>query len=140
MVVTLGVGLGALAAMGQLRARPLSRMTLEELEGKIVGSSDGAVWCAYGDKLLAAGKFPAAAKAYEKAVEFGPDLVEARLNEGVALAEAKDAEGFFAYVGKLTINHPKVAVDLLERAEVRGMQGDLRWSPVAASAKAQAVD
>jgi len=140
LVGTFGLGLGVLAAMGQFRVKELSRMTVEELEKRVAASRDGAVWCAYGDKLREAGQFGAAVKAYEKAVEFGPELVEARLNAGVALAQANNPDAFFAYVGRLAINYPKVAVDLMERGEVRGLRGDARWGPAEAGARAQAVD
>src|SRR4051812_33939998 len=39
LVITLGVGLGVLGALGQFREKPLAGMSLEELEKTIVGSS-----------------------------------------------------------------------------------------------------
>src|SRR4051812_47190174 len=143
LVGALGGGLGLLGAMGQFREKELSGMSVEELEkriGEADGAKDKAVWMAYGEKLRAGGKFGAAAKAFEKAMTLDPELAEGRLMAGVSLAEAKDADGFFGWVAKLSINVPKAAVDLMERPEVQGMRGDARWTPAEAGAKAQAVD
>jgi tetratricopeptide (TPR) repeat protein len=135
---TLGVAL--LAGTGQFRTRDLGAASVEELEKRIVGSTDGPVWEAYGDKLRAAGRFSSAAKAYDRALAFAPDLVGARLHRAVALAQAGETDVFFAYFGKLSITYPKLASDLLDRPELASLHKDPRWDPAAASARAQAID
>jgi tetratricopeptide (TPR) repeat protein len=134
------LGLGILAGTGQFRAKEAAGASLEELEKRIVGSRDGAVWEAYGDKLRASGRFASAAKAYERALEFQPDLTGARLQRAIALSEARDADGFFTYFARLSVQYPKLAADLLERAELAPIRTDDRWAPAAASARAQAID
>jgi len=140
MVLSGGLGLGILAGTGQFRANDAAGASVEELEKKIVGSRDGTVWEAYADQLLARGRFSMAAKAYERALEYAPELTDARAHRALALAEAKEADGFFAYFAKLSVMYPKLAADLLERPELAAMRSDVRWDPAAASARAQAID
>lgn len=140
MVLSGALGLGLLAGTGQFRPSDLASATLEDLEKQIVGSSDAALWEAYGDKLRAAGRFSTAAKAYDRALSLAPDLPGARTHRAVALAQANDADGFFAYFSKLSLTSPKLASDLLERPELAPLRQDARWSPAAASARAQAID
>jgi tetratricopeptide (TPR) repeat protein len=140
MGLTALLGLGIFAATGQFRTTDLGHASLEDLEKRIVGSTDGRVWMAYGDKLRQTDKFEAAAKAYERALELQPDLNDARLKKGMALGQAADANAFFAYVAKLSGTYPKLAVDLMARPEVSGMRADPRWDPAQTAAQAQAVD
>ena len=74
------IGLGILAGIGQFRSTDLSSASLEAIEKRVIGSRDAALWCAYGDKLRSTGSFAAAAKAYQRALEFKPDLLAARAN------------------------------------------------------------
>jgi tetratricopeptide (TPR) repeat protein len=139
MGVTALLGLGLFAATGQFRKTDLSHATLEELEKKIVGSTDGRIWVAYGDKLREKDRFENAAKAYQRALELQPDLADARLKQGLTLGQySKDA--FFDYVGRLVISYPKLAVNLMARPELSALHADPRWEPAAAAAMAQAVD
>jgi tetratricopeptide (TPR) repeat protein len=140
LLATTGFGLGLLAATGQFRTTDLADVPLEELEKRIVDSADPAVWSAYGDKLRAAGRFPAAAKAYERALALQPDLAPARLNAGIALGQANDPDTFFAYFSRLAATYPKLAVDLSERPELAALRPDPRWEPATAAARAQALD
>jgi len=134
------LGVGILAGTGQFRGSDVAAGSVGELEKKIVGSKDGAVWAAYADQLRAAGRFSTAAKAYERAMEYAPELTDARVHRALALAEAKEADTFFAYFGRLSVMYPKLAADLLERPELGAMRTDARWEPAAASARAQAID
>jgi tetratricopeptide (TPR) repeat protein len=136
------VGLGIFAATGQFRSTDLAHASLQDLEKKIVGSADGRVWLAYGDKLRERGQFDNAVKAYARAVDLQPDLVDARLNLGVALGQSKP-DAFFDYVSRLATNYPKVAVNLMERPElgaIKTLTADPRWELTRTAAQAQAVD
>jgi len=139
MVLSGGLGVGILAGTGQFHAAGAAG-SLAELEKKIVGSKDGTVWEAYADQLRATGRFSTAAKAYERALEYSPQLTNARVHRALALAQAKEADAFFAYFSRLSIMYPKQAADLLERPELAEMRNDARWAPAAASARAQAID
>jgi hypothetical protein len=146
MVLTAAVGLAIFAVTGQFRTTDLAHATLADLEKKIVGNQDARVWLAYGDRLREAARYDMAAQAYHRAGELQSELVEARLGEGLALGQAavgksgSAADGFFEYVTRLSGAYPKVAVDLLDRPELRPLHADERWAPAAAGAKAQAVD
>jgi tetratricopeptide (TPR) repeat protein len=142
IVLTALVGLGVFALTGQFGTTDLAHATLQDLEKRIVGSKEGRVWKAYGDKLREQGRYDAAAKAYHKAVELQPDLMDARLNEGVALGQW-NADAFFDYVSQLTMNYPKVAVNLMERPElgaIKTLTSDARWEMAKTAAQAQAID
>ncbi len=134
------LGLGILVGTGQFRSSDLSDSSLAALEQRVVGSRDGTLWSAYGDKLRSIGSFASAAKAYERAVEFKPELVVARANAALALGQSKDADAFFAYFNRLTAINPKLAVDLLDRQELAAMRADPRWEMAAANAREQAQD
>lgn len=144
--LTVVAGLGLFAATGQFRSTDLAYATLGELENKAYGSNDARVWLAYGDKLRTAGRFEDSAKAYARAIslqeaEGDPRAVtEARIKEGMALGQASNADAFFTYVGRLSMNYPKLAVDLMERPEVSGKRSDPRWEPTRVAAQSQAVD
>jgi len=140
LLVSSVLGLGVLAATGQFRTTSLEKMSLEDLEKRIVDCKDGAVWCAYGDKLQGAGRFVDAVEAYEKALKVQPDSVDARISLAIALGQGKDADRFFAYFSRLSSSYPKIAVDLLERPQLAGMKDDPRWEAAAWAARAQAVD
>jgi len=139
IVLTALAGLGLLAATGQFHRTDLAHASLEELEKQAAGSEDGRVWLAYGDKLREMEQFASSAKAYQRALELQPDLTDARLKEGLALGQSS-ADAFFDYVAKLSMSYPKVAVNLLERPELRALHADARWEPAATGAQAQAVD
>jgi hypothetical protein len=144
MVVTAAIVLAVFAATGQFRRADVMHISLAELEKHVVGSKDARVWLAYGDRLREQGQFDRAAQTYQKAVELQGDLMEARLGQGLTLGQAAGGKGkadeFFAYVGRLSGMYPKVAVQLLERPELRPLHADERWEPAVAAAKAQAVD
>jgi tetratricopeptide (TPR) repeat protein len=140
MALTAAVGLGIMAATGQFRTTDISQATLEQLEKRIATSQDGQVWMAYGDKLRAAGRPEAAAEAYERAVRYQPDLAEARLKLGLALAAGKEADLFFDYVLKLCIHDAGLADDLMKRPELAPLQGHARWQSTAVTARARAID
>ncbi len=140
--LTLLLGLVIFAATGQFRSTDLAHASLQELEKKIVGTTDGRVWAAYGDKLREMGRFANAAKAYQRAVDLKPDLLDARLNQGLALGQS-NADAFFDYVTRLSMNYPKVAVNLMARPELSGIKAltsDPRWELTKTAAQAQAVD
>ncbi len=139
IVATALLGLGLFAATGQFRKTDLAHASLEELETKIVGSTDGRVWAAYGDKLREMDRFESAAKAYQRALELQPDLTDARLRQGLSLGQS-NADAFFNYVGRLSMNYPKLAVNLMDRPELSALHADARWEPAALAALAQAVD
>ena len=138
------LGVGLLTATGQFRRPTASTATLEQLESQLVSrgnaSVDPALWCAYGDKLRGAGRFGAAARAYERALELQPDNAAARLYAGVALAQSDNADAFFGYLNRLTATSPKLALDLLARPELAPLHADSRWSPAMIAAQAQAAD
>lgn len=115
-------------------------MSLPELEKKIVGSHDGGVWLAYGNTLRDLGRFDSAAKAYQRALDFQPELVDARLGLGISLGQCNNKDPFFDYAARLSASYPKLAVDLLGRPELHPLHGDARWDPIYTAAKAQAVD
>jgi tetratricopeptide (TPR) repeat protein len=140
LLLTACAGLGILAGTGQFRTKDLAQATLQDLEKKIVGSDDGRLWLAYGDKLVAANNPEGAAKAYQKAIKLQPDLMDARLNLGLALGAGKDADAFFEYVSRLCINYPKLANDLMKRPELGHLQSHPRWASMAATAQSQAID
>ena len=145
MVVTATIGLAVFAATVQFRRSDVSHMSLADLEKKIVGSKDARVWLAYGDRQRDQGRFDRAAQAYQKAAELQGDLMEARLGQGLALGQAaaggkEKADAFFEYVVRLAGMYPKVALQLMERPELRPLHADERWDPTAAGVKAQAVD
>ena len=140
LVITASLGVAVLATTGQFRTKDLSHATLEELEKKIVGSQDGQLWLAYGDKLMQTQHVDAAVKAYQKAITYQPDSIDARVNLGLALGQGKDPEAFFDYVSRLCVNYPKLADDLMKRPELASLQGHPRWATTAASARAQALD
>ncbi len=135
-------GLGFFAASGQFRTTDLAHASLSDLERKIVGSTDGRIWLAYGDKWRALGRFDNAAKAYQRAVELQPDLIDARMKQGLALGQS-NPDAFFEYVSRLSMNYPKVAVNLMERPElgaIKTLTSDPRWELAKTGAQAQAVD
>ena len=145
MLLTAAIVLTTLVVTGQFRRSDVTHMSLPDLEKKIVGSKDARLWLAYGDRLREQARFDSAAQAYQKAVELQGDLMEARLAQGLALGQAAAAskdkvDAFFDYAVRLAGMYPKVAVDLLERPELRPLHSDERWEPTAAGAKAQAVD
>jgi tetratricopeptide (TPR) repeat protein len=140
LVIASAAGVGLLAGTGQFRNRDMSQISLEEFEKRIIDCKDGAVWAAYGDKLRSVGKYGAAAKAYEKALDYQPDLTEARLNAALALGMGGNADAFFANFSNLSARYPKLAVDLLAKPELARLRGDPRWEPAAAAARAQAID
>jgi tetratricopeptide (TPR) repeat protein len=136
------VGLGIFAVTGQFRAPDLAHLSLQDLEKEIIGSTDGRVWLAYGDKLREAGQYDIAAKAYQKAVDLQPDLVDARLNQGLVLGQS-NPDAFFEYVSQLSMNYPKVAANLMERSElgaIKALTSDPRWELTKSGVHAQAVD
>jgi tetratricopeptide (TPR) repeat protein len=140
--LTVLVGLGIFAATGQFRATDLAHASLSDLEKKIVGSTDGRIWLAYGERLREIGRFDNAAKAYQRAVELQPDLIDARLNQGLALGRL-NPDAFFDYVSRLSMNYPKVAVNLMERPELvalKTLTSDPRWELSKTAAQAQAID
>ena len=139
IVLTALAGLGLFAATGQFRKADLAHASLEVLEKQAVGSEDGRVWLAYGDKLRELNQFTNSAKAYQRALELQPDLTDARLKQGLSLGQ-DSADAFFDYVGRLSMSYPKVAVDLLDRPELRALHADPRWEPAVSGAQAQAVD
>jgi tetratricopeptide (TPR) repeat protein len=137
---TAALGLTLLATTGQFHSPDLTNTSLDSLERQIIGSTDPSLWCAYAEKLQAAGRYSAAAEAYQRALKFQPDLQAARSNTAIALAQANSPDAFFAYFSRLTALYPKLAVDLLERPELSSMHGDPRWDLAASSAKVQAID
>ena len=139
IVLTALAGLGLFAATGQFRRTDLAHAPVEELEKRAAGSTDGRVWLAYGDKLREMDQFASSVKAYQRALELQPDLTDARLRQVLSLGQS-DANAFFDYVAKLSMSYPKVAVDLMDRPELRALHGDPRWEPAASGAQAQAVD
>jgi Tfp pilus assembly protein PilF len=144
LVLSFGAGLGVLAATGQFRAGGVGGDAIDVLERAIAsGKNDWQTWAGYGAALQQTHRYVHAAAAYGRALELQPDveaLSKLRFNEGVCLAQAGDADKFFAFFTHLTAADPKAAVDLLERAEVSGMRGDARWAGAAATARAQAAD
>ena len=146
MAATAAIGLGILAATGQFRTTDVAHASLPVLEKKIAdGSKDGRVWLAYGDRLREVTHYDMAVRAYQKALEFMPELREARVGQGLALGQAagggkEKADAFFEYVERLTSLYPKVAMDLLARSELRPLHADVRWAPAVAAANVQGVD
>ena len=140
ITVTAAAGLGILAGTGQFRTTDLAQASLQDLEKKIIDSQDGHLWLAYADKLLQARQPESAIKAYQRAISYQPDLLDARLNLGLAFGAAKDADAFFDYVGRLCVNYPKLADDLMKRPELTALHGHARWEAAAATARAQAID
>jgi hypothetical protein len=145
-IVALGltalVGLGIFAATGQFRTTDLAHAPLSDLEKKVVGSTDGRVWLAYGDRLREIGRFASAAKAYQSAVNLQPDLIDARLNQGLALGQS-NPDAFFDYVSRLAMNYPKVAVNVMELPALKAIKtltSDPRWELTKTAAQAQAID
>ena len=139
--IVVGVlGLGILAGTGQFRSTDLSGTSLAALEKRVMGSKDATLWCAYGDKLRSVGSFASAAKAYQRALEFRPELISARVNTALALGLSNDADAFYAYFNRLTAINPKLAVDLLDRPELAAMRSDPRWEMAASNAREQAQD
>ena len=139
IILTALAGLGLLAATGQFHKTDLAHASLEELEKQALSSTDGRVWLAYGDKLCERDQFASSAKAYQRALELQPDLTDARLKQGLSLGQY-NADAFFDYVARLSMSYPKVAVDLLDRPELRALHADARWEPAVSGAQAQAVD
>jgi len=139
ILLTALAGFGIFAATGQFRKTDLAHASLEDLEKQILVSKDGRVRLAYGDKLRDLDRFASAAQAYQRALELQPDLTDARLKQGLSLGQS-NADAFFDYVGRLSMSYPKVAVDLLDRPELRPLHADPRWEPAASGAQAQAVD
>ncbi len=136
------VGLAIFAATGHFRTTDLSHASLADLEKKIVGTADGRIWLAYGDKLRQAGRLDSAAKAYQRAADLQPDLIDARLKQGLALGQS-NPDAFFDYVSRLSMNYPKVAVNLMDRPELaalKSLTSDPRWEITRTAAQAQAVD
>ena len=136
------VGLAVFAASGQFRTTDLAHASLADLEKKIVGSTDGRVWAAYGDKLRDLDRFDNAARAYQRAIDLQPDLLDARLYLGVTLGQS-NPNAFFEYVARLAMNYPKTAVNLMERPElgaIRALTSDARWELTRTAAQAQVVD
>jgi tetratricopeptide (TPR) repeat protein len=145
ILLTAGLGLAALAAGGLLSRRTDAAASLQELELQIAaGKADAATWQHYGDALRDVKRFSHAAAAYRKALELEPDRREARVNAALVLGQAGDADGFFAMVQELTVNDPKLAVEVMDRPEAAGpngkMRADPRWEGAYRSAKAQAAD
>lgn len=140
MALSAALGLGILAGTGQFRANDLASASLDSLEKQIVGSTDGTVWQAYGDKLRQSDRFASAAKAYERALEYAPELQGARRHRAIALARSGEADAFFAYFSRLAMTYPILASSLLDSPDLAPMRTDPRWEPTAASARAQAID
>jgi Flp pilus assembly protein TadD len=140
IVITALAGVAFLAGAGQFRSGDKLDTSLEALEKKIIDCKDGQTWNAYGDRLRETGRFASAAKAYQQALKFQPDLENAMMYGGVALAQAGDADACFAYISKLTTRDPKKAVNLMGMPEMAGMKKDARWAMAYSSAQAQAMD
>jgi predicted Zn-dependent protease len=145
ITISAAAGIALLAATGQFRAPSTANASLEQLEAQLFsrgqeGGTDPALWLTYADKLRQADRFPAAARAYQHALQLQPDNPAARINAGLALAQANDPDTFFAYLNRLTMSYPKLALDLLDRPELRPLHTDPRWLPSLASAQAQAAD
>jgi predicted Zn-dependent protease len=144
IALSAAAGIGLLAATGQFRTSSAANASLEQLQAQlssgVPASSDPVLWCIYADKLRAAGRFSAAARAYQHVLELQPENPAARINAGLALAQANDSDSFFAYLNRLTMSYPKLALDLLDRPELRPLHPDPRWTPALASAQAQAAD
>jgi predicted Zn-dependent protease len=140
LFLTLAAGLSGLALAGQFRAPAGLSKNLAVLEKQIAGHPDAATWDAYGDALRAANRPAAAADAYQRALALDPARRLTRINAALALAQAGNADAFFAYVSRLTMTDAKLASDLLERPELSSLRGDHRFQIAADTAHAQAVD
>ncbi len=96
-------GIGILLGTGQFRATDDSQASVEDMAKQIVDCKDGQRWRLYGDKLLEQGihqqgaeavrSFSMAATAYKKALDFRPDLDEAR--SVAVLLGGGEQRGFF---------------------------------------------
>lgn len=135
----LGAGLLVFAATGQFRSARTDQ-PLEALERQIVGSTDGRLWCTYGDRLAQSRQFASAAKAYARAAALAPDLPDVRLKQGLALGQSGDAAAFFDYVSRLATMYPKLAADLMDRQELLALHADPHWASTQATVRAQAMD
>jgi tetratricopeptide (TPR) repeat protein len=140
LVLTLALGIAGLSATGALRSGTERSTDLATLERQIAGHPDADTWDAYGDALRAAGRYGQAADAYQRALKLDPARRATKINIGLALAQAKDADGFFQYVSRLTMTDAKVAVNLLEKSELAPLQGDPRFTMARTTAQGQAVD
>lgn len=131
-----------MAAAGVFR-NDAAAQDLGSLERKIAGpgGADAATWNAYGKALSAAGKPGDAADAFQKAIALDPSLADARLNAAIALAQAGDADAFFAYINRLTQVNAKLSDDLLlNRKEIARFRDDPRFAIAENTAHAQAQD
>ncbi len=133
-----------MAATGQFRTATNATTSIDRLERAIAaGKNDSQTWAAYAEALQRQHSFAHAAGAYERALELQPAyeaLQPLRLNAALCLAQAGDAGKFFSFFGRMTTTDPKLAVNLLDRAEVERMRSDARWSAAAATARSQAAD
>jgi tetratricopeptide (TPR) repeat protein len=116
--------------------------TLQELEQQIAtGTARPETWSAYGHALFAADQYDRAALAFEHVIESQPSNREARVQAGLSLAAAGDADRLLAFLRDQLYFEPKLAVELLDRAEMqRFLTDDPRFSTLQKDARAQAMD
>ncbi len=140
LLATLIAGGWYLAATGT-SAQATDGPSLAELE-LAIASPDASIetWGHYAQRLRADKRFAHAAMAYQRVLARDPYDVEANLNCGTSLAQAGDAVAYAAFVKKLILFNPRLAVDLLARPESRPFLDNDPFPTLVKEARIQAMD
>ena len=138
------VGLLYVAAWGRVERlwkKQPGAQGVAALEKKIAGGDHtAATWYAYGEALSDAKQFEKAAAAFKEVLAIEPYKREAKFQCGLALAQAKDGNEFYAFQKELVYSEAKMAVELFERPEARRFLSEERFTALATEAKSQAMD
>ena len=141
LVAAAALGAIYLAAWGRIAGAHASSRAMDELESRIAaGGADASTWDLYGQKLQEMKRYDRAIAAYRRAMELEPMHRDTRFHCAIALVEAGDREGSFAYMRDMVLGDPKLAEDLFERAEMRECLAEARFAALAKEAHVQAMD
>ena len=140
LAVLLGLGYVSFSK-GARSYYSLQQATLEQLERAVAAPQpQPQAWWLYGQRLSEHGRHRHAAAAYARFLETTPYHREGRFRCGLALAQAGDADAFFAFARDLAYTEPKLAVDLLDRPESRPHLAQPRFQALAQDARLHAMD
>jgi tetratricopeptide (TPR) repeat protein len=122
-------------------AGEISGESIEMLELRLAAGEESApLWFAYAQRLDEAGRHEAAAAAYAQVLQSEPYHREARFGRAMALAHSAQSDPFFLYMHDLVYSEPRLAVDVLERREVRAYLSEPRFRDLSREAQIQALD
>jgi tetratricopeptide (TPR) repeat protein len=104
------------------------------------GHADVGVWTRYAACLRGLGRHGDAAQAYDLALKLDPANRDLQLQRAVTLAQAGQADLFYQYVYELSLTDPRIAFDILQRAESKPYLSEARFRRVYQDALGQYLD